>query len=182
MYKWYPVLIFRIYLVSTILSFPPLPYHVQHVLMALWAHGMSKRDRLERLNRMWEALCKINPSLYTKGCSKEFLSEAVLDNIGFEQLRRGILRDFRLSDDVDYTVDVLLRLLYATSQDHSQEFPMRTPLERELVIRSIAACRGRICMSEQTDFNSCKATWELEICYLLLRPSLPLRSELTFID
>lgn len=140
-----------------------------HVVYTLWVIGTPyKTNRPLFLFRMWETLIRGHPDVSRAGCP-EFYYEAVTGSTGPAHLARAFIRDFRLVHQSDIVVQFALRILFSLRPSRGPAFPVETRLDREVVFRSIAACRTLLCTAGVRDFKAFKDHFESEACLLLLR-------------
>lgn len=139
-----------------------------HVAYALWVIGTPiKFNRPLLLFRLWDTLLRSHPDVDNKGFP-EFYYEAVTGSIGPDRLARAYARDFRLVHQSQAVAQSTLRVIFSLRPARTPVFPMETRLEREVVFRSIAACRTLLCTPNEPDLPAFRSHFEMEASYLLL--------------
>lgn len=140
---------------------------MQHVLLVMWIYEVEKINHPDCLIRLWETLNYLNPDLSEDESLPEILGEVLPTGADFESFAKALLRDFKMTDPIPFLLETRFHLIEAIRTTHPLEHHMRTRIGRELIIRSIAACRTRLCMSGQFDYASFKFILKAESCYLV---------------
>ena len=148
----------------------PRPFgFAKHVLLICWVHEEDRKFRVKSLRELLQAV--IHDSNVSGGhIYEEFYREVTNGGISPQHIHRAIIRDLKVNSEGDVknvTSSLFQTITWIRAKPWSSTFPMNTPLEREVLFATLAACRTRLCMKDGWDYASCRDDFLLVLEYVM---------------